>query len=149
MTEEKVPNTAEQIIEVVKEEVAAVPMRKLEVYQTDDGRRVEVFPICGSVALDTANDDDEEAGQNFSDKTIFVGVVHIPSPSGPQEIKFEIPGVDTPEAAFDKYYEFASRAVEEIRSRMKQKQEEMDRQIVTAPAGALDALKQGEGSIIL
>ena len=123
-------------------------MRKLEVFQTDDGRRVEVFPIVGSVELDTANDE-EAAGQNFSDKTIFVGVVHIPSPSGPQEIKFEIPNVDTPEAAFDKYYEFASKAVEEIRNRMKQRQEEAEKQIVTAPAGALDALKQGEGSIIL
>ena len=144
---EKVPNTAEKI-EVVKEEKATVPMRKLEVYQTDDGRRVEVFPIVGSVELDTANDE-EAAGQSFSSETIYVGVVHIPSPSGPQEIKFEIPGVDTPQAAFDKYYDFASKAVDEIRKRMIQRQEEADKKIVTAPAEALKALDQGEGNIIL
>jgi hypothetical protein len=138
----------QKTIEVVKEEKATVPMRKLEVYQTDDGRRVEVFPIVGSVELDTANDE-EAAGQNFSDKTIFVGVVHIPSPSGPQEIKFEIPGVGTPEAAFEEYYDFASKAVEEIRKRMAQKQEDESKKIVTAPAGALDALEQGKGNIIL
>jgi len=145
MTEE----TVQETVEVAEDTVAAtVPMRKLEVYQTDDGRRVEVFPIVGSVALDTDNDE-EFAGQNFSDKTIFVGVVHIPSPSGPQEIKFEIPGVDTTEAAFDKYYDFVSKAVEGIRKRMIQRQEEADKQIITAPAGALDAIDKGEGNIIL
>jgi hypothetical protein len=146
MTEETVKET--EVIEVVKEEKATVPMRKLEVYQTDDGRRVEVFPIVGSVELDTANDE-EAAGQSFSSETIYVGVVHIPSPSGPQEIKFEIPGVDTPQAAFDKYYDFASKAVDEIRKRMIQRQEEADKKIVTAPAEALKALDQGEGNIIL
>jgi len=146
MTEETVKET--EVIEIVKEEKATVPMRNLEVYQTDDGRRVEVFPIVGSVELDTANDE-EAAGQSFSSETIYVGVVHIPSPSGPQEIKFEIPGVDTPQAAFDKYYDFASKAVDEIRKRMIQRQEEADKKIVTAPAEALKALDQGEGNIIL
>ena len=89
---------ASKTIEVVKEEVAEVPMRKLEVYQTDDGRRIEVFIICGSVKLDV-EDDEDATDQTFSDKTIFVGVVHIPSPTGPQEIKFEIPGVNRIEVA--------------------------------------------------
>jgi len=125
-----------------------VPMRKLDVYQTDDGRRVEVFSICGSVKLDTANDDEDE-GQEFSDKTIHVGVVHIPSPAGPQEIKFEIPDVNTPEEAFDKYYEVASLAVEEIKKRWQQKQHEAENQIITAPAEALRTLDQQEGRIIV
>ena len=121
-----------------------VPMRKLDVYQTDDGRRVEVFSICGSVALDTANDD-EDSGQNFSDKTIYVGVVHIPTPDGPQEIKFEIPDVEAIEEAFDKYYDVASVAVEEIKKRWKQRQEEMENQIVTATPDTVRAIEQGQG----
>ena len=141
---EKVTET----IEVLKEEVAEVPMRKLEVYQTDDGRRIEVFIICGSVKLDV-EDDEDTTDQTFSDKTIFVGVVHIPSPTGPQEIKFEIPGVNRIEVAFDKYYEFAGKAVEEIKKRMQQRQEEAENKIVTAPAGALNALEQGKGNIII
>ena len=128
-------------------DVKTVPMRKLDVYQTDDGRRIEMFSICGSVNLDTANDDENE-GQEFSDKTIYVGVVHIPSPSGPQEIKFEIPDVNTPEEAFGKYYEVASLAVEEIKKRWKQRQEEAENQIVTAPAGVLKDLEDEEGKII-
>ena len=148
MTEEKVTETKEIVTEKAEETIVkTVPMRKLDVYQTDDGRRIEVFPIVGSVGIDTANDE-EASVKEFSDQTIYVGVVHVPSPSGPQEIKFEIPGINSAEEAFDKYYEFASMAVEEIRKRMQQRQDEQDNQIITAPAGALQSL-EGEGNIII
>jgi len=124
-----------------------VPMRKQEVYQTDDGRKIEVFSICGSVELVNDNDEIHE----FSNDTIYVGVVHIATEAGPTEIKFEIPRVNSIEEAFDSYQETATLAIEEMQRRREEMKKQYESQIVTAPKEALQALDQNNsgGKIII
>ena len=128
-----------------------VPVREVKVYQTDDGRRIEVFSLCGSVKY-IHHEGEEIPNKGFSkEDTIYIGTVHIMTEVGPREIKFEINGVKSKEEAFDRYHEIATLAVEEMKQRWEEHKKEMESQIITAPADALDAIDdaQGEGTIIL
>jgi hypothetical protein len=122
--------------------MADVPMREMKVYQTDDGRRVEVFEKIDVVKYDPG--DSEEAERSFSpDKQLFIGAVHVMTQQGPKEIKFSIEATDI-KNAFDKFHTAANAAVAELERRFKKAMEEERSHIQTVPAGALNLLKANE-----
>jgi len=126
-----------------------VPVRELKVYQTDDGRRVEVFSSCGSV---DAMQNTEKASREFSKQdNIYIGVVHIMTEDGPKEIKFEISDISTIEEAFGKYHEMAGKSIKEMEERWNEQQKEEENQIITAPADALRSIDESQegGQIII
>jgi hypothetical protein len=129
-----------------------VAIREMQVHQTDDGRRIETYTINGTTkCVIPPNANPEDLNMDFDEsETVYIGAIHLMSPTGPREIKFSILDVDSLEEAFDKYYEYADKAVEEIKRRA---QEEQGQQIVQAPADALNAIdgmaQDGTGGIIV
>jgi len=125
-----------------------VPMREMKVYQTDDGRRIEMFSLCGSIEHEL---NAEKPSSEFSEReNIYIGVAHIMTEVGPKEIKFEIQNVNSIKEAFGNYYEIANKAVEEMKARWAKQEDEEENRIITVPADALDSIEQQEdGQIII
>jgi hypothetical protein len=116
-----------------------VALRKLETIKTDDGRIVEDWVKIGEVEIDKNDPRGDMSEETFNtDKDhVYVGVVHtFTQITGPKEIKFEI-DEDTLEEAFDKYVEYADRAVQEFQSELEKYIEQQRNQIV-APTGTQD-----------
>ena len=122
-----------------------VPMRVLETYQADDGRRVEVFRKTKTIPFVQKKQNENDEEHEFSDiECVFVGVVHVLTKYGPNEIKFQIPDVTTVEDAFDKYYTYADEAVANLTQKIQEAQEKSRNKIVTAPASILNTFEQDE-----
>jgi len=96
-----------------------VPLRKMEIWQTDDGRRIEAFNKTGSVTYIHREDvgDQEKAPSFNAPDVLYVGVAQIGTPQGMKEIKFEISATSV-EEAFDNYHENAMIAVEELKKQI-------------------------------
>lgn len=134
-----------------KNEVTII--REMKTYQTDDARRVEVWEPVGKVSYDPVLDDPEEL-EELPDTRLFIGVVQVGLPGlGPRETRFEIPGVETIESAFEKYPDLARAASEAVERQymdfLKQQQEaqqraqaEQEKKIQIAPAGILHDLNE-------
>jgi len=121
-----------------------VPLRRKEIYQSDDGRYVEVFTKINEIGetKEPGEVGDNEQPEYSPAEQVFVGVAHIPVGPTVKEIKFEIPEATTIEDAFDKYHDIAYGAAQEF---MKMLQENMSKQqskIVTADATALAGIDQ-------
>jgi uncharacterized protein Yka (UPF0111/DUF47 family) len=124
----------------------SIPLRQITVYQLDDGRRIEEFRKIG--AIEEQIDETKEQVPQFTDlSSIYVGVVHVQTPIGPKEIKFEIDNVANINEAFSRYIELAHEAIKSLQDRLKQQA----RQIQTAPAGAIQALEraQQQGGLVV
>jgi len=124
-----------------------VPLRKLDIFQTDDGRRIEVFTKTGLIKhIHRQNQDDPESNevpQFDPSEKIFVGVAQIGTMFGLKEIKFEIPAKDIDDA-FTQYYEYAEAAAEELHRKILEAraQKEQENKIVTASADDLNMINQ-------
>lgn len=125
-----------------------VPLREVKLYQSDDGRRIECFEKVKDINYVKNPHGIEEGIEELINKNIkaFVGVVHLGTPVGPKEIKFEIPGVTTTEEAFDKFYEFADIAAKEVVQKIEEYQRELENKIYVPGQGGKDI--EG-GSIIV
>lgn len=138
----------------MSEDNIKVPLRQVESYQTDDGRKVEIYTKIDEVDFKTAEQDntnDKETNFNQKEK-VYVGMATIGLPMGSHEIRFEMQ-VDSVKEAFDRFYEFASPAAEEFVKEFVEMQREAQRQsqnkIVGAPAGMAEQFKnKEEGNII-
>ncbi len=133
-----------------------VPMRTMEVYQADDGRRIEVFKKKGTIPFIKRTQDEDDGIPEFSDlEHIFIGVVHVYTNYGPKEIKFQIPNAVTIKDAFTQYYGLADEAIADLERKIKeaqtQAQDQTQNKIVTAPAGVIDTFNQPDedGGIIM
>lgn len=132
-----------------------VPLRQMEVWQTDDGRRIEVFKKTGDVKYvhrEDLGDSGKVPSFNAPD-SLFVGVAQIGTPQGMKEIKFEINAASV-EDAFDNYHDNAMVAVEELRKQILQARDEYQKTIVTANENDLNAIDEaskehGAGNIII
>ena len=103
------------------------PLRKLEVYQSDDGRKIEVFTKVGTVPFDRAPEDNINKGYQSLDN-IYIGVVRLrKEETDPKtnkvyvierEKKFLIEA-NSIEDAFSKYYGLANKAAQEEKDREK------------------------------
>ena len=127
-----------------------IPLRRKEIFQSDDGRNVEVFTKISEIELvkETAEEDIEnevEENESPAPYKIFVGVVHIPIGNQAKEIKFEIPECKAIEDAFAKFHNVAQSAAEEY---VKMLKEQMDKarnpSIVTAGPEALQEIENLE-----
>ena len=129
-----------------------VAIREMQVHQTDDGRRIETYTINGTTkCIVPPNADPKDLNMDFDEsEVVYIGAIHLMSQTGPREIKFSILEVESLEEAFEKYYEYADKAVEEIKRRA---QQEQGQQIIQAPADALNAIdamaQESEGGIII
>jgi len=151
----------EEVQEEVKEETslpASVSLREMKTYQTDDGRKIEVYTKIKEVPAESRPGTPTEFVEQ---QEIYVGSIRIRLPMGVEEKKFEIEA-ESLEEAFEKFHSIAEpvhRAfVQEIReamqSHMQQQQQEEQPKVITAPAGVLNQLpdppqgSQGASSII-
>jgi hypothetical protein len=126
-----------------------IPMRKKEIYQSDDGRYIEVFTKTGEV--DFQQEKDEEIPEFPGNETIYVGVIHIPVGPSLKELKFEIANVKTVEEAFGKFIELAQPAAEQFYQMLQEKMAQS--QLVTSADPSilkqLDEQQQKKGKIII
>jgi len=105
-----------------------VPIRKLNSYLSDDGRRIEEWTKV-SVVKEQVEEKDAANMDFAKDEVVYVGVVHIFVPNGgPKEIKFQMP-VKTVQEGFEKYVEFANLAMKEIEAKIN----EANKKKVVAP----------------
>ena len=122
-----------------------VPLRRKEIYQSDDGRYVEMFTKVAEVE-ETKNEENEtetEGNEEYSPvEKIFVGVAHIPVGQQVKEIKFEIPDATTIEEAFDKYHDLAYGAAQEFMKMLQESMMKNQSKIITADSGALQEIDQ-------
>ena len=133
-----------------EQKIVEVPMRRKDVFQTDDGRRIEVFTKIDSIPYVNKSDSVEEEAPEFLEvEDIYIGKVQVYTPMGPREVSFRIEDVSTIKEAFDKYFDFANVAVDNLKKQLEEA-EAKDNKIITAPAGVLDAfdVNQEEGRII-
>lgn len=122
-----------------------VPLRKVELFQADDGRKIERYSQVDVVAF--PEDSPNKLPENFQfskEKYVYVGVVVVGTPMGPKEIKFEIPGVKDNNdlvQAFSLFHKYAKEATEKLQKKFEEARAEIEKQkIVTAPASALNEL---------
>jgi len=122
----------------------------METFLADDGRKLEIFTKQGeteAIEGQTVPQKTKEEDANI----IFVGVASVMTEEGPREIKFQIKEVATVEEAFNAYHDCANKTVQELKEKIQQQQMQQDNKIVTAGAGALDALDEEakQGNLIL
>jgi len=125
-----------------------IPMREKKIYQSDDGRYIEVFSKVGEV--DFQQEKCEEVPEFSNDEKIYVGLIQIPVGPSLKEIKFEIAGVKTLEEAFDKFIGLAQPAAEQFYKMLQEKMAQS--QLVTsADPSILKKLdeQQQKGKIII
>jgi hypothetical protein len=119
-----------------------VPFREMKTFQTDDGRRIEVFYKMGEVSKMKS---EEDTDIEFIEEPVYIGVVHIMTDVGPKEIKFEIGDATSVEDAFEKYQIWAEKSIEEIKARFN----EARSRIIQAPADALNMIDNNKSQIII
>ena len=141
-----------------EKEIRQISYREMQVFQTDDGRRVEVYTTQGTVDFSmpdaASNPEDLNLDHLDNQEILYIGVLHLHSPhGGTREIKFTIPNVNGIEEALSQYYVNADKAIEEIKQRSQMDQEAQDSQILQVPAEALDQLNEmdpdGSGNILI
>jgi len=121
-----------------------VPLRRKDIYQSDDGRYVEVFTKINEI------DETKEPGEEAENETpeyspaeqVFVGVAHVPVGPSVKEIKFEIPDATTVEEAFEKYHDIAYSAAQEFMKMLQESVTKQQSKIITAPATAMAEIDQ-------
>ena len=64
-----------------------IPIRKIEIFQAEDGRKVEQHTTQFNMEVEVTNSENNNI--DLSDKVYF-GVANLETPIGPQEIKFPI-----------------------------------------------------------
>jgi len=126
-----------------------VPLRHKEIYQSDDGRYVEVYTKINDIEEtkepteeeSTVEDSNEKPEYSTAEK-VFVGVAHVPVGPQVKEIKFEIPEATTIEEAFEQYHDIAYGAAQEFMKMLQENMEKQRNKIITADAGALQDIDQ-------
>jgi len=122
-----------------------VPMRRLDVYRTDDGRCIEHFVKVRDIPCkQPPGQENLDKDAEFSTETdLFIGVAQVMTNAGPKDLKFEVPA-ESIEHAFEKFHEFAIVAFEELRERheqmIKEQEQAQNQGIVVPPAGALQEI---------
>jgi len=118
-----------------------VPLRKMEVYQADDGRRVEVFNKIDTVPYLKRQEQDDDTPE-FSDlSAVYIGVVHVMTNHGPKEIKFQIPHATSIVDAFSQYYTLADEAISDLEKKIEEAHRKSQSQVITAPASVLNDIE--------
>ena len=103
-----------------------IPIRKVNVYQSEDGRKIEEHKTKFSL-IEEIDLDKNEIDINVKD-VIYIGVATIPTNMGSQEIKFPVEA-DSLKEAFEKFELSLQKVFEESES-----------QIVRASQSDLDIL---------
>ena len=107
-----------------------VPYRKVQLFQSDDGRRIQKYSKVGQCKFYTkVQNTNVLKQQNFPEsatimqQSLFIGIVQIGTPVGPKQAKFEIKDATTLQQAFEMYFQNAQKAVNQIREHIKKNQE--------------------------
>ena len=124
-----------------------VAIRKMEIYQTDDARRIEVWNNVGktSFAPMVKGNIEDFSEPETEEESLFIGVLQVVLPEiGPKEIRFKIEATAI-EQAFENYNELAEQTATEVEKKFQEYVQQRDNQIITAPAGMAEVLKDAEG----
>lgn len=118
-----------------------VPYRQMTVYQSDDGRKIEVFSKKGTIQYqERDNVKKPEFDLNLVD--IYVGVAQIITEYGIKEVRFHIEA-DNLEDAFNKHYKEAMLAHEEVQRQIEEHKKKQMESIVTASEEDLKRMDSG------
>ena len=118
-----------------------VPLREMKIWQSDDGRRIEVFSKKKEVKyIHRPQEVNEGEVPEFNAQdVIYVGCAQIGTPVGFKEIKFEIVA-ESLEEAFEKYHEYATAAADSLRKQIEELREKQQSSIVPASSVDLEAI---------
>lgn len=122
-----------------------VPIRVQNIYQTDDGMRIESWKKIDNITKDKPAEFSEFEHDNKTE--VFVGVMNAMTPMGPREFKFEIPAENLKEA-FSKYVQSGKSAMEALQKEMRQKQSEQIEIASPDALEAIDKMREKSGLII-
>jgi len=114
-------------------------IRKMEVFQSDDARRIERWEPVSKTEMRPDVEPEEIEGMQ-EDQPLYVGIMVIGFPGmPPKEARFAIPGVSSIEEAFEKYDGLAQETAEEVEQQFKEyvAQNQQGGKIAVAPAEAL------------
>ncbi len=117
-----------------------VPIRRVEIYHADDGRRIEKYIRHSEVLTQYDDKMDEDALQFSEDQITYLGILQIDDGLGTRELRFEISGADSEEAAFGKFNDVASPIIKEIYESQKKQQDEEQQEIIPASEADLNAI---------
>ena len=88
-----------------------IPIRKVEIFQAEDGRKIEQHTT--KFVLKTETEEDIDKSEINQDDIVYFGVAHLETPIGPQEIKFPIEAKNLKEA-FINFVENLQEMVKEL-----------------------------------
>ena len=74
-----------------------VPIRKINIYQSDDGKKIEEYAFMHKFSIET-----DEILDDKGHKTYYLGIAVASTPMGPSELKFPIEA-ESQEEAFQNY----------------------------------------------
>lgn len=109
----------------MENDVKTVPLRKIEVYHSDDGRRIEHLKKISDISFKTNDEGSENDNVQFDGQDdVYVGSVYVGTQFGPKEIKFTIDDANDIEEAFDVFYDHAEVAWNEFVENVKKQQQQ-------------------------
>ena len=121
-----------------------IPYRKVDIYESDDGRRVHVYTKQGE--LETEFSDNEELPEQLDiskEEVLYMGLLQLQFIDGNRDIPFVIPEATSVDDAFHKFNEVAPGIINDIY----EKEKASENQVV--PASETDLMAIDEGGIIL
>ncbi len=102
-----------------------VTCRQLKLYQTDDGRRIQVFQKISQQNYYSKDQNGNLILQNFPQQAviiknpIYIGIMNLTTPAGMKEVKFQIEDANSISSAFDLYYLFAQKTIKKLSEQIK------------------------------
>jgi hypothetical protein len=121
-----------------------VPYRKVDIYESDDGRRVQVYTKKGE--LETEFPEGEELPEQLdisTEEVLYMGLLQLQFIDGNRDIPFVIPEATSVDDAFHKFNEVAPGIINDIY----EKEKASDNGIIPASEG--DFTTMGEGGIVV
>ena len=132
-----------------------VAIRRMDVYQTDDARRIEVWKKVSNTNFDPLSNGELEEDSNDEgpeEEEIFIGVIQLEfSGLGLKEVRFKIDGANSIESAFENFTERAKEVAEEAENKFEQfiaEKQQQQQRIIPASASALRQLDNPEHGVI-
>jgi len=100
-----------------------VPIRKVEDYQADDGRKIEVYTKIGEAETEFKDSENLEEQMSFSeDEVVYMGVLQIQLIDAIRDISFPIEDVNSVNEAFVKFNELAPDFIKQVHATLKAEQ---------------------------
>ena len=110
-----------------------VPIRRVEDYQSEDGRRVQVYTKVGEVETEFVDDEDVEEHLDISkEQVVYMGVLQLQFATSSRDLPFLIPDATSIADAFNKFNDIAKGVTEDVYEKLREEQNQV------VPASEMD-----------